>query len=149
MQAQFTPTPATRLQITSRGCQPLRVTILAKSTSSFSCCCDAPQPGPSSSRRSVLLSTPVIAGYTLIAAQPSLAKGDAGDWSSPGLATPVDESAPKFSKTESGIRIQELANGSGPQAQTGSTVLFDYVLRRSNGYFIYGTLEGVSFQVRT
>lgn len=31
-------------------------------------------------------------------------------------------------------------------AKLGDVVLFDYVLRRANGYFIYGTIEGVSFQ---
>ena len=31
-------------------------------------------------------------------------------------------------------------------AKPGDTVLIDYVLRRSNGYFIYATQEGVSFQ---
>ena len=29
--------------------------------------------------------------------------------------------------------MQELAVGSGPVAQAGDTVLFDYVLRRANG----------------
>lgn len=43
---------------------------------------------------------------------------------------------------------QELNVGTGPQAAPGDQVLFDYVLRRSNGYFIYGTVEGVSFQPR-
>lgn len=37
-----------------------------------------------------------------------------------------------------GVRYQELNIGSGPAASSGDVVLFDYVLRRSNGYFIYG-----------
>lgn len=36
--------------------------------------------------------------------------------------------------------------GSGPEAKNGDDVLIDYVLRRSNGYFIFATVEGVSFQ---
>jgi len=76
------------------------------------------------------------------------AKQSSGDWSSPGLATPEDDSQPKFYKTETGIKIQELIQGSGPQPQIGDTVLIDYVLRRANGYFIYSTVEGVSFQPR-
>jgi hypothetical protein len=71
---------------------------------------------------------------------------DPGDWSSPGLGTPVDPSKPSFVKLPSGVRFQELNVGNGPTAGPGDTVLFDYVLRRSNGYFIYGTVEGVSFQ---
>lgn len=34
--------------------------------------------------------------------------------------------------------MQELRVGSGPEAQKGDAVLIDYVLRRANGYFIYG-----------
>ena len=30
--------------------------------------------------------------------------------------------------------------------EKGDEVVIDYILRRSNGYFIYGTVEGVSFQ---
>lgn len=87
-----------------------------------------------------------------------------GDWSSPGLAAPVDDSAPRsasaynnnahkrfiwfpqlcaskirwaighiylgrVSKTQSGVRIQELAIGNGLEATRGDSVEFDYVLR--------------------
>ncbi|KAG1672794.1 hypothetical protein FOA52_002782 [Chlamydomonas sp. UWO 241] len=55
----------------------------------------------------------------------------------------------KFYKTPSGVKVQELlipGELAGPTAKAGDTVLFDYVLRRANGYFIYGTIEGVSFQ---
>ncbi|GAX81887.1 hypothetical protein CEUSTIGMA_g9315.t1 [Chlamydomonas eustigma] len=72
-----------------------------------------------------------------------------GEWSSPGLAVPEDPNAPKFVRTVSGVKIQELSQGSGSLfAEPGDLVLFDYILRRSNGYFIYGTVEGVSFQPR-
>ena len=104
-----------------------------------------------------------------------------GDWTSPGLATPVDESAPKyeelagcvllllqhhytycfpvyllngmlllplcrFSKTVSGVKVQELGLGKGREAHANSRVEVDFVLRRPNGYFIYSTVQGVSFQ---
>ena len=103
-----------------------------------------------------------------------------GDWTSPGLATPVDESAPKyeelpvfcsccsiathtafpsclligmlllplcrFSKTASGVKVQELGLGKGREARADSRVEVDFVLRRPNGYFIYSTVQGVSFQ---
>lgn len=91
---------------------------------------------------------PPLPAFAETAAKPAVKKQGAGDWSSPGLAVPEDESAPKFFKTPSGIRVQELARGGGKPATPGSTVLFDYIIRRSNGYFIYSTVEGVSFQPR-
>ena len=73
--------------------------------------------------------------------------GDPTDWSSPGLAAPVDESAPKFFKTAGGVPVQVLAECAGAAAAAlGQRVLLDFVVRRSNGYFIYSTVEGVSFQ---
>ena len=72
----------------------------------------------------------------------------AGDWSSPGLNVPLDPSIPEFFKTSSGVKVQELVVGNGDAAQKGDRVLFDYVLRRNNEYFIYSTIEGVSFQPR-
>lgn len=93
-------------------------------------------------RRSCIL-IPAVSAATLVLSSPSSASAkdsapkksaaSSGDWSSPGLSVPVDESAPKFSKTASGVRIQELAMGSGPAAAVGDAVLFDYVLRRANG----------------
>lgn len=50
----------------------------------------------------------------------------------------TDEAAPKFYKTANGVRVQELAVGKGPEAHAGDAVLIDFVLRRANGYFIYG-----------
>lgn len=98
-----------------------------------------------SSRRQILLQLGLLA---VVMDGPALAAvtKTAGDWSSPGLASPEDEGVPRFFKTESGVKVQELVEGSGPEATTGNHVLLDFVLRRSNGYFIYGTVEGVSFQ---
>ena len=52
------------------------------------------------------------------------------------------------SVTADGTRVQELAVGDsgGRAARSGDRLLIDYVLRRANGYFIYSTVEGVSFQ---
>lgn len=72
---------------------------------------------------------------------------DAGDWSTPGLAGEDSADMPAFEKRDSGVIVQSLALGQGErEAAAGDTVLLDYVLRRANGYFIYSTLEGVSFQ---
>lgn len=83
-----------------------------------------------------LTATTVVA--PCISSQPATAAQTAGDWSSPGLAAPEDDALPKFFKTNSGVKVQVLALGSGPVAQKGDAVLIDYVLRRANGYFIYG-----------
>ena len=79
--------------------------------------------------------------------------GSGGDWSSPGLASrPEDDagSSAAFSVAADGTRVQELAGGDastgGRPAKSGDRLLIDYVLRRANGYFIYSTVEGVSFQ---
>ncbi|GAQ88414.1 FKBP-type peptidyl-prolyl cis-trans isomerase family protein [Klebsormidium nitens] len=47
-----------------------------------------------------------------------------------------------FFKTPSGTKVQELLEGTGPAAQAGNTVTFHYVCRRSNGYYVYSTVDG-------
>lgn len=75
------------------------------------------------------------------------AKRGAGDWSSPGLAAAEDPSLPKFVAELPGVKVQELSAGSGAAAaREGDTVVLNYVMRRANGYFIYSTVQGVSFQ---
>ena len=44
------------------------------------------------------------------------------------------------------MKVQELVKGRGPAAKNGDRIELEYVLRRTNGYFIYSTREGVSFQ---
>lgn len=53
------------------------------------------------------------------------------------LQVPEDPSAPKFFKTPGGVKVQELVRGAGPVAAAGDSVLFDYTLRRADGYFVY------------
>eukprot|EP00798_Chlamydomonas_sp_ICE-L_P030454 gene30454-35464_t len=91
------------------------------------------------SRRGVMsLATAVVLTGGSVGDAVAVSSATAGDWSSPGL---------NFFKTPSGVKVQNLDMGEGGvEAATGDLVLFDYVLRRSNGYFIYGTVEGVSFQ---
>ena len=73
-----------------------------------------------------------------------------GDWSSNGLAEPEREGELEFVKTGSGAAYQKFVqrDDTGPAAKAGDAVEVDYVLRRPNGYFIYSTIEGVSFQPR-
>lgn len=53
----------------------------------------------------------------------------------------ASDEAPRFVTTPGGVRVQQLAGGTGRSAAPGDRLLIDYVLRRSNGYFIYGTVE--------
>lgn len=43
--------------------------------------------------------------------------------------------------TPAGVRVQEVIEGNGPEAQPGSVVQFNYVCRRSNGYYVYSTVD--------
>lgn len=52
----------------------------------------------------------------------------------------------RFFKSPQGVKIQELSTGQGQVAEDGDQIELQYVLRRTNGYFIYSTVEGVSFQ---
>lgn len=52
----------------------------------------------------------------------------------------------RFFKSAQGVKVQELSKGQGRAAGDGDLLELQYVLRRTNGYFIYSTVEGVSFQ---
>ena len=62
----------------------------------------------------------------------------AGAAASAGVAHAAEEEVPHYLKTPKGVTYLESRIGSGHAAQQGDFVLFDYVLRRANGYFIYG-----------
>ncbi|XP_038685240.1 peptidyl-prolyl cis-trans isomerase FKBP16-1, chloroplastic isoform X2 [Tripterygium wilfordii] len=47
-------------------------------------------------------------------------------------------------KLPSGVRIQEIVEGEGPEAREGDLVQVNYVCRRSNGYFVYSTVDQLS-----
>ncbi|XP_021745059.1 peptidyl-prolyl cis-trans isomerase FKBP16-1, chloroplastic-like [Chenopodium quinoa] len=38
-------------------------------------------------------------------------------------------------------RVQDIVDGEGPAAKEGDVVAFNYVCRRSNGYFVYSTVD--------
>mmetsp|Transcript_12804 Transcript_12804/g.27012 ORF Transcript_12804/g.27012 Transcript_12804/m.27012 type:complete len:199 (-) Transcript_12804:27-623(-) len=56
----------------------------------------------------------------------------------------------KYERTKLGVPFEDVYLGPNPKEERavkeGDVVEIDYVLRRSNGYFIYGTIQGVSFQ---
>jgi hypothetical protein len=71
----------------------------------------------------------------------------------PPQQVPEDPDAPKFFKTPGGVKVQELARGAGAPAGPGDTVLFDYTLRRADGYFVYvshpeAVVHGAAFDRR-
>ncbi|XP_022716676.1 peptidyl-prolyl cis-trans isomerase FKBP16-1, chloroplastic isoform X3 [Durio zibethinus] len=47
-------------------------------------------------------------------------------------------------KLPSGVRIQEIIEGKGPEAHDGDCVQVNYVCRRSNGYFVHSTVDQFS-----
>ncbi|MED6186991.1 hypothetical protein PIB30_072132 [Stylosanthes scabra] len=47
-------------------------------------------------------------------------------------------------KLPSGVIIQDIVEGGGPEAHDGDLVEFNYVCRRSNGYFVYSTVDQFS-----
>ena len=65
-----------------------------------------------------------------------------------------EERAIPIVRLDSGVKFEELSpmrssEGADVRVESGGDVVtFDYVLRRDNGYFVYSTIEGVSFQPR-
>ncbi|XP_031117102.1 peptidyl-prolyl cis-trans isomerase FKBP16-1, chloroplastic [Ipomoea triloba] len=47
-------------------------------------------------------------------------------------------------KLASGVRIQDIVEGEGPEARDGDLVEINYVCRRSNGYFVHSTVDQFS-----
>ncbi|KAL5802087.1 hypothetical protein ACOSQ3_030552 [Xanthoceras sorbifolium] len=47
-------------------------------------------------------------------------------------------------KLASGVRIQDVIEGEGPEAHEGDLVEVNYVCRRSNGYFVHSTVDQFS-----
>ena len=47
-------------------------------------------------------------------------------------------------KLASGVRIQDVVEGEGPEAHEGDSVEINYVCRRSNGYFVHSTVDQFS-----
>ncbi|XP_057485543.1 peptidyl-prolyl cis-trans isomerase FKBP16-1, chloroplastic isoform X1 [Actinidia eriantha] len=47
-------------------------------------------------------------------------------------------------KLASGVRIQDILEGEGPEAHEGNLVEVNYVCRRANGYFVHSTVDQFS-----
>ncbi|XP_043710984.1 peptidyl-prolyl cis-trans isomerase FKBP16-1, chloroplastic [Telopea speciosissima] len=62
-------------------------------------------------------------------------------------AQQLDVMEPEFIRTwklDSGVKVQDIVEGQGPEAHEGDTVEVNYVCRRSNGYFVHSTLDSFS-----
>ncbi|XP_070038132.1 peptidyl-prolyl cis-trans isomerase FKBP16-1, chloroplastic-like isoform X3 [Nicotiana tomentosiformis] len=66
----------------------------------------------------------------------------------PVLSVPVQEMKEpdviRTLKLASGVRIQDVVEGEGPEAHEGDSVEINYVCRRSNGYFVHSTVDQFS-----
>jgi FKBP-type peptidyl-prolyl cis-trans isomerase len=65
---------------------------------------------------------------------------DAGDWSSPGLGVIPDRPA-NYVKSPLGVTYEQINEGVGDFARPGDVAVFHWILRRANGYFIYGSVD--------
>ncbi|KAL9319952.1 hypothetical protein ACSQ67_011791 [Phaseolus vulgaris] len=70
-------------------------------------------------------------------------------YASPALAAPImpDMKEPEVMRTlklPSGVRIQDIVEGEGPEAYNGDVVKFNCVCRRANGYFVFSTVDQFS-----
>ncbi|PUZ74555.1 hypothetical protein GQ55_1G073800 [Panicum hallii var. hallii] len=43
----------------------------------------------------------------------------------------------RYRKLDSGVVLEDVVEGEGPEAQEGDLVQFNYVCRRANGYFVH------------
>ncbi|KAJ6828114.1 peptidyl-prolyl cis-trans isomerase FKBP16-1, chloroplastic isoform X1 [Iris pallida] len=66
----------------------------------------------------------------------------------PALCLPTQEAKDseivRYQKMNSGVKIEEIIEGQGPEAHEGDLVKINYVCRRSNGYFVHSTVNQFS-----
>lgn len=58
------------------------------------------------------------------------------------------QSVSRYRKLDGGVKIQDIIEGEGPEAHEGDLVEFNYVCRRSNGYFVHSTVDQFSGESR-
>lgn len=59
-----------------------------------------------------------------------------------------DSETIRYRKLDGGVKIQDIIEGEGPEAHEGDLVEFNYVCRRSNGYFVHSTVDQFSGESR-
>ncbi|XP_039788648.1 peptidyl-prolyl cis-trans isomerase FKBP16-1, chloroplastic-like isoform X1 [Panicum virgatum] len=50
----------------------------------------------------------------------------------------------RYRKLDSGVILEDVVEGEGPEAREGDLVKFNYVCRRANGYFVHSTVDQFS-----
>lgn len=54
----------------------------------------------------------------------------------------------RYRKLGSGVILEDVVEGEGPEAREGDLVQFNYVCRRANGYFVHSTVDQFSGESR-
>eukprot|EP00898_Chlorokybus_atmophyticus_P000730 jgi/Chlat1/1658/Chrsp127S01950 len=113
-------------------------------TAATNCATDAAASASVISRTRLLrLAAIYAAAATTAAASPSLSAAHAAEQKKK-KAPVIEEPDIKVITRPSGVKFQEVLEGRGDDAdvaRTGDTATFHYVLRRSNGYFVYSTVQ--------
>eukprot|EP00271_Cylindrocystis_brebissonii_P006619 TRINITY_DN19385_c0_g1_i1.p1 TRINITY_DN19385_c0_g1~~TRINITY_DN19385_c0_g1_i1.p1 ORF type:complete len:289 (+),score=27.56 TRINITY_DN19385_c0_g1_i1:169-1035(+) len=89
-------------------------------------------PPSENARRRTLLLLPLLMQGSAVAAAQALPKPDVGP------------EVLRVFRTPSGAKVQEVVEGTGPEAKAGDLVEFHYVCRRANGYYVYSTQDQFS-----
>ena len=94
---------------------------------------------PRAPRRAALLAS--LGAFAFAGGDAGSARAaDAGDWSSPGLGVIPDRPA-NYVKSPLGVTYEQINEGVGDPARPGDVAVFHWILRRANGYFIYGSVD--------
>ncbi|XP_021314444.1 peptidyl-prolyl cis-trans isomerase FKBP16-1, chloroplastic isoform X2 [Sorghum bicolor] len=64
--------------------------------------------------------------------------------SMPAQAAMLEPDIIRYRKLDSGVILEDVVDGEGPEAQDGDLVQFNYVCRRANGYFVHSTVDQFS-----
>ncbi|CAM0946277.1 unnamed protein product [Alopecurus aequalis] len=62
----------------------------------------------------------------------------------PAQAAMLEPDVIRFRKLDSGVKLEDVVEGEGPEAREGNLVQFNYVCRRANGYFVHSTVSQFS-----
>jgi len=102
---------------------------------------DAPSSASNSSRRVALGGAALGTLLATLPTRDAAVASDAGDWSSPGLAAEDPLPDVKYVKTGDGLVYEQVNQGAGEPAKAGDVAVFHWIIRRANGYFIYGSID--------
>ncbi|KAF2943628.1 hypothetical protein DAI22_02g078200 [Oryza sativa Japonica Group] len=62
----------------------------------------------------------------------------------PARAATLEPDVIRYRKLDSGVKLEDVVDGEGPEAREGDVVQFNYVCRRANGYFVHSTVDQFS-----